>query len=248
MATTINITTGAGSSSHTVSTGARGPAGASGSDAEVTEANIIAALGYTPADDADLAGKQATLVSGTNIKTINSTSLLGSGNLEVVGDALTFDGDDPNATDQLSIAGVSTTGVNGFVIPAGTLNGKQFWSNDGTQVLGAGNTVVYYDVQWIVARGSSYRAVAMQNVASPVGLNYTLHVGSGTATVANVPYVASFLGQWCKATTAWWQWDGTAWIPRQTLSGQQITRSDADDAYFILGVDGDGAPTTSPFP
>lgn len=163
-------------------------------------------------------------------------------------EALTFDGDDPNATDQLSIAGVSTTGVNGFVIPAGTLNGKQFWSNDGTQVLGAGNTVVYYDAQWIVARGSSYRAVAMQNVASPVGLNYTLHVGSGTATVANVPYVASFLGQWCKATTAWWQWDGTAWIPRQTLSGQQITRSDADDAYFILGVDGDGAPTTSPFP
>lgn len=32
-----------------------------------------------------LDGKQATLVSGTNIKTINSTSLLGSGNIDIVG-------------------------------------------------------------------------------------------------------------------------------------------------------------------
>lgn len=41
----------------------------------------------TLADQTDLtsalAGKQATLVSGTNIKTVNSTSLLGSGNLSV---------------------------------------------------------------------------------------------------------------------------------------------------------------------
>jgi hypothetical protein len=33
----------------------------------------------------DLAGKQATLVSGTNIRTINGTSLLGSGNIAVSG-------------------------------------------------------------------------------------------------------------------------------------------------------------------
>ncbi len=32
----------------------------------------------------DVAGKQATLVSGTNIKTINGTSLLGSGDLAIV--------------------------------------------------------------------------------------------------------------------------------------------------------------------
>lgn len=35
--------------------------------------------------DTALSGKQATLVSGTNIKTINSTSLLGSGNISVSG-------------------------------------------------------------------------------------------------------------------------------------------------------------------
>ena len=30
-----------------------------------------------------ISGKQATLVSGTNIKTINSTTLLGSGNISI---------------------------------------------------------------------------------------------------------------------------------------------------------------------
>ena len=33
----------------------------------------------------DITGKQATLVSGTNIKTINNTSLLGSGNIDIQG-------------------------------------------------------------------------------------------------------------------------------------------------------------------
>lgn len=39
----------------------------------------------TIADNTNLAAKQATLVSGTNIKTVNGTSLLGSGNLVVSG-------------------------------------------------------------------------------------------------------------------------------------------------------------------
>lgn len=39
----------------------------------------------------DLAGKQETLVSGTNIKTINNTSLLGSGNINVVGSTMCYE-------------------------------------------------------------------------------------------------------------------------------------------------------------
>ena len=50
---------------------------------------IIADSGRTVADiDASLAGKQATLVSGSNIRTINGSSLLGSGNLVVGGQPL----------------------------------------------------------------------------------------------------------------------------------------------------------------
>lgn len=38
----------------------------------------------------DLSGKQATLVSGTNIKTVNGNSLVGSGNVTISGSGLTF--------------------------------------------------------------------------------------------------------------------------------------------------------------
>lgn len=42
-----------------------------------------AAAGITSSDISNWNSKQATLVSGTNIKTINNTSLLGSGNLDI---------------------------------------------------------------------------------------------------------------------------------------------------------------------
>jgi hypothetical protein len=38
---------------------------------------------YTAATDTALSGKQDALVSGTNIKTVNNNSLLGSGNLDI---------------------------------------------------------------------------------------------------------------------------------------------------------------------
>ena len=75
----------------------------------ITSSDVISALGYTPYDsenpngfitssalapyattsyvDSGLSGKQATLVSGTNIKTVNNQSLLGSGNIEIQGGA-----------------------------------------------------------------------------------------------------------------------------------------------------------------
>jgi hypothetical protein len=48
-------------------------------NAILTDADL-ASVSYV---DSGLSGKQATLVSGTNIKTVNSTSLLGSGNITV---------------------------------------------------------------------------------------------------------------------------------------------------------------------
>ena len=56
--------------------GEQGEQGEPGSDADVTAENIASALGYTP---------QEALVSGTNIKTINNISLLGSGNIDIQG-------------------------------------------------------------------------------------------------------------------------------------------------------------------
>lgn len=75
----------------------------------ITSSDVTSALGYTPYDsenpngfitssalapyattsyvDSGLSGKQETLVSGTNIKTVNNQSLLGSGNIEIQGGA-----------------------------------------------------------------------------------------------------------------------------------------------------------------
>lgn len=50
-----------------------------GSSANATQASINTSI------DTALSGKQATLVSGTNLKTINNNSLLGSGNINIEG-------------------------------------------------------------------------------------------------------------------------------------------------------------------
>ena len=72
--------------------GIQGIQGETGSDATVTTANVKAALDITTLSgdntgDQDLSGKQETLISGTNIKTINSTSILGAGDLAIAGGA-----------------------------------------------------------------------------------------------------------------------------------------------------------------
>ena len=71
---------------------------------------------YTESEvDTALNGKQATLISGTNIKTINNTSLLGSGNISIQG------GETVTVDDSLSTT--STNPVQNNVI-TGALNGK----------------------------------------------------------------------------------------------------------------------------
>ena len=77
-----------------------------------------------------LSGKQATLVSGTNIKTINNQSILGSGNIEI----------EQGTVDQTIISG-STNAVAGGAVYDG-LAGKQATLVSGTNIKTVGNTSV----------------------------------------------------------------------------------------------------------
>lgn len=61
-----------------------------------------------------LDGKQDTLVSGTNIKTINGTSLLGSGDLDVGGTSVYYKKDESTYTTTLSSETTIPVGITGF--------------------------------------------------------------------------------------------------------------------------------------
>ena len=86
---------------------------------------------YTKTEvDTALSGKQETLVSGTNIKTINNESLLGSGNINI----------EQGSVDQTIISG-STNAVAGGAVYDG-LAGKQATLVSGTNIKTVGNTTV----------------------------------------------------------------------------------------------------------
>ena len=83
-------------------------------DVGITDTDIIAVLGYTP---------QEELVSGTNIKTINNTSLLGSGNIDIQGGGSitidqVYDPTSANAQSGVAIAGanfLTASSLNNYV-------------------------------------------------------------------------------------------------------------------------------------
>jgi len=83
-------------------------------DVGITDTDIIAALGYTP---------QEELVSGTNIKTINNTSLLGNGNIDIQGGGSitidqVYDPTSANAQSGVAIAGanfLTASSLNNYV-------------------------------------------------------------------------------------------------------------------------------------
>jgi len=101
-------------------------------------------------------GKQDTLVSGTNIKTINGSSVLGSGNLTISGGVTSVTGTAPisssgGATPAISIANASTSTTGALTSTDwNTFNGKQatlvsgtsIKTINGSSVLGSGDLVV----------------------------------------------------------------------------------------------------------
>jgi len=128
-----------------------------------------------------LNGKQATLVSGTNIKTINGDSLLGSGNITISGGGGISDGDKGDITVSASGAtwtidnGVVTdaklgTGIDAAKLANGTVSNGEFEALNGVNsaiqtqldgkvdenaaITGATKTKITYDAKGLVTAGA----------------------------------------------------------------------------------------------
>lgn len=96
--------------------------------------------GVTSAIQTQLDAKQATLVSGTNIKTINGTSVLGSGNISISGSVadgnkgdiiVSGSGTVWTIADGVVVDDMLTTGINANKIANGSVSNVEFQYLDG---------------------------------------------------------------------------------------------------------------------
>lgn len=119
----------------------------------ITSGDVVTALGFTPASSNDLSNKQDTLVSGTNIKTINGQDILGSGNIVISGGT---GGTSYSAGTNIDITNdtISVTGITSYT---------GITKNDVTTALGftpvSSNTI--YDI-W-VGNQSEYESITAKS-------------------------------------------------------------------------------------
>ena len=82
-----------------------------------------------------LGGKQATLVSGTNIKTVNNTSLLGSGNVAVQPTLV-------SGTNIKTVNSTSLLGSGNVAVQPTLVSGTNIKTVNGNSLLGSGNIAI----------------------------------------------------------------------------------------------------------
>lgn len=152
----------------------------------------------------DLAAKQATLVSGTNIKTVNSTSLLGSGNITVsatpsgsdtqiqFNDAGVFGGDAQltfnKTSGLLTVTGAGATGVKIVeTLPGSGTSYVRIFDN-GTVKINADSGTGTIPLQ-ILYNGTEQFSVSYLGIVA-VRAGGALNIGAGLLTLTDASGVA----------------------------------------------------------
>ena len=124
----------------------------------------------------DISGKQDKLVSGTNIKTINNTSILGSGNISITGGSGTITGVSANGTS------IATSGVAN--IPAATTSKygvTQLSSSTSSTSTSLAATPSAVKAAYDLANGKQDKLVSGTNIKT---INGTSILGSGNITIS----------------------------------------------------------------
>ena len=120
--------------------------------------------------DTDISGKQDTLVSGTNIKTVNSTSILGSGNIAVQ-EALV------SGTNIKTVNSTSLLGSGNIDVQEKLTSGTNIKTINSTSLLGSGNI----SVQEALVSGTNIKTV---NGSSILGSGNLELAGASQAVVS----------------------------------------------------------------
>lgn len=200
--------------------GPQGPKGEDGSDADVTAENIASALGYTP---------QEELVSGTNIKTINNISLLGSGNIDIQGGGGTQVQSNWNETDTSSpayiknkpnLATVATSGSYNDLSNKPTIPAAQIQS-DWTQTNTSAKDYIKNKPNLAtVATSGSYNDLSNKPSIPAAQINSDWNASSGVAQILNKPTIPDVSGKEDKMAIV-------------AASGTALTAS--VDNYYLFG-------------
>lgn len=112
---------------------------------------------------------QQKLVSGTNIKTINNQSLLGSGNISISGGGSDVTGVKGNEESSYRTGNVNITPANIGAVPIGRDGIYLDTADSATKTISANSTA---DFSWTYTIPTGYRAIAMSANVRPVGNNY----------------------------------------------------------------------------
>lgn len=124
-----------------------------------------------------LSGKQATLVSGTNIKTINSATLLGSGNISLPTAATVDAKVEDNLTASATVAPSKNAVNTALALKTAATNFAK-----GISVVGTlnGSNTVFTIAQTIVAGSED---VFLNGLRLADGIGYTMTYPGGVATI-----------------------------------------------------------------
>jgi hypothetical protein len=186
---------------------------------ELSSLNVTTALGFTP---------QVALTSGTNIKTVNGVSVLGSGNIQIDGGVVSFN----TRTGAVTLSSGDVTTALGFTplsnatsylpLTGGTLTGNI------TLNAGTANGVPYLNGSKVLTTGS-----ALTFDGSNLGLGVTPSAWSSIFKAIDIGTTASFVGSSGGANlfnNAWF--NGSNYIYKTTAAATRYLQSSGAHQWF----------------
>jgi hypothetical protein len=183
------------------------------------------------ANTTSLGGKQDTLVSGTNIKTINNTSILGSGNIDIQGGGSSYTaGDGIDITnDVISVTGKADTSA--VTAIQDSLSG--YVTTDTEQII-SGRKIFTYS-------NSSNKAIEFKQTddSSKVGFRVRTSAATNnelasfefrpnTFTIDNVQHPLMYFGQYRTTNTA------NAGVPQTVIGFRQYDQKNAAAYHYLM--------------